>query len=214
MGQPVFQSQNAGLDQRRAAISEIILATVQANWNPPEHLRRDGEMQVRAMGDMEDTILQCLPGSLTVEQLRLYLTKAKRAMLTEFQYSPWPKPAAVAKLVRETFDGFGRERKEPVRDVKEDIAARRNAVLSEPFNPETATPTEILERWKRAASGRDYADMSDGELMERWAVFQRFKREGVSSESDKLRDALEPRLLAAMEGRELSVAQKKGARSQ
>lgn len=115
----VLKSQNASLEQRARAIRDILLTTVQTSWNPPDHLKGDGELQKRALGDMGDTVLQFLPSSVTPELLNIYLTKAKRSLLAEHRYTSWPKPAEVARHVREAFLGFDRPKSPPLPKPKE-----------------------------------------------------------------------------------------------
>ncbi len=102
-----MQANNASLEQRQALIAEILLGTIQANWSRPGHLKTDKEMAQRAMSDMGDTILQFLPSSISAEELRLYLTRARRDMLAKHK-GWWPNPAEVVPFLNEAFAGYGR----------------------------------------------------------------------------------------------------------
>ncbi len=58
--------------------------------------------------------------------------------------------------------------------LENEIAKRREKLLAEDFDAETATVSAIVDRWRVLNQHRSYGDMTDAELLERRAVFERF----------------------------------------
>ncbi len=61
--------------------------------------------------------------------------------------------------------------------LENEIAKRREKLLAEDFDAETATVSAIVDRWRVLNQHRSYGDMTDAELLERRAVFQRLGKQ-------------------------------------
>lgn len=88
-----------------------------------------------------------MPKVINPEELGIYLTKAKRAMLSEHTSNQWPKAPQVAAFLREAFVSFGSSKSEqgPLNEgaIRQRIADWQEH-YSKNFDPKPAA--ELLRR--------------------------------------------------------------------